>query len=219
MYRNNAVKRTGRGAIIVGMFFVLFGCATSTLETPKSILRRPDLLDHKNLKFGREIPQWVLRSQMEIEDENTYPQRYVFKFESPRSQNLQAAELWTRNFSAAERISQLISTRVEAKFVGAVEGDLNRLQNYLEQVTKTISNTTVSGYKVEADYWIQNRYYNINGEIDENAYTFFALYTISKSSVDRLIRSALEDATEKTALTPAQERARERVSESFSDGL
>ena len=188
-------------------------------EPPTSIVRQPALLDHKNLKFGREIPDWVILDQAEIERSGAYPNSYVFKFESPRSQNLQAADIWTRNFTAPSQIAASITNRVRAKFSGATAGDLNQIDNYLEQVVETLSEVEISGYTAEADYWVQNRYYDTDGEPIEDAYTVIVLYTMQKNILDGLIQQALDGATQVAELTDTQETVRQRVVDSFADGL
>lgn len=211
--------------LVVLLVIMLVGCAGGPEEeepvnanVPEPILRQPDLLDHKNYKFGREVPEWVVMDATEIEDLDEYEDVYVFKFESPRAQSLQGAELWTRNFTAASQIAQTVRNRVQVKFAGAAVGDMDMVESYMEQVVQSLSDAEFSGYQPEADYWIQMRYYEPDGSVDEDAYTYLVMYTIPKNTLDGMIQDALEEADEEPE-TEEEETARQRVREAFENGL
>jgi hypothetical protein len=141
----------------------------------------------------------------------------VFKFESPRAKDLQGAELWTKNFTAASEIAQQVKNRVQVKFAGAAAGDMNKLETYMEQVVKSFSDATFAGYKQKDSYWVQMRYYKSDGKVDEEAYTYLALYTIPKDTLDELVRKALDEANNANKpQSPEEQTARKRVQEAFS---
>ncbi len=212
--------------LVVLLVVMLVGCAGGPEEereplnanVPEPILRRPDLLDHKNYKFGREVPEWVVMDATEIEEMDEYEDVYVFKFESPRAQSLQGAELWTRNFTAASQIAQTVRNRVQVKFAGAAVGDMDMVESYMEQVVQSLSDAEFSGYQPEADYWIQMRYYRPDGSVDEDAYTYLVMYTIPQNTLDRMIQDALDEAGDEPE-TEEEETARQRVREAFENGL
>lgn len=212
--------------LVVLLVIMVIGCAGGPEEetepvnanVPEPILRRPDLLDHKNYKFGREVPEWVVMDATEIEDLSEYEDVYVFKYESPRAQSLQGAELWTRNFTAASQIAQTVQNRVQVKFAGAAVGDMNMVESYMEQVVQSLSDAEFSGYQPEADYWIQMRYYQPDGSVDEDAYTYLVMYTIPRTTLDGMIQDALENADDEPD-TEEEVTARQRVREAFENGL
>jgi len=221
------VKRIGKlTGLALLLALVMAGCASTpepekeslTKNLPAPVLKRPDILDHKNYKFGRDIPDWVVMDATEIEKLPQYQDDYVFKFESPRAQSLQGAELWTRNFTAASQIAQTVRNRVRVKFAGAAVGDMNMVENYMETVVDSLSDAQFSGYQPVADYWIQMRYYRDDGTVDEDAYTYYVLYTIPKTTLDRMIRDALDNADQKPA-TEEEVTARQRVKDAFENGL
>lgn len=189
---------------------------TENVQEP--ILKRPDMLDHKNYKWGREVPDWVVMNTQELEEMDRFEDQYVFKFESPRAQSLQGAELWTRNFQAASQIAQVVRNRVQTKFAGAAAGDMDMLETYMEQVVQSFSDAEFSGYQPVDDYWVQMRYYDDDGSVDEDAYTYLVLYTIPERTLDRMINDALEEADEAPD-TEEEQTARERVKEAFENGL
>jgi hypothetical protein len=187
-------------------------------EVPAPILKRPDILDHKNYKWGRDVPDWVTMDAVEVEQLEKYEDSYVFKFESPRAQSLQGAELWTKNFTAASQIAQIVQNRVQTKFAGAAAGDIDMLETYMEQVVQSFSDAQFSGYTPEDDYWVQMRYYDEEGEVDEEAYTYVVIYTIEKDVLDEMVQNALENAGEEPD-TEEEKSARDRVQEAFAEGL
>lgn len=215
--------------VIVMVFLLIAGCASKPASKPapakpavaQPIVKRPDLLDHKNYKWGKEPPEWVTMNVDELEKLDKYKDVYVFKFESPRAKDLQGAELWTKNFTAASEIAQQVKNRVQVKFAGAAAGDMNKLETYMEQVVKSFSDSTFAGYKQVDSYWVQMRYYKPDGSVDEDAYTYLALYTIPKATLDELVRKALDEAAEANKpKSPDEETARQRVKEAFEkEGL
>jgi hypothetical protein len=216
-----------RGALIVVALLVIAGCGggpepapvSATAGVPAPIARRPDVLDHRNYRFGRDIPEWVVLETNELEQRTEFSDVYVFKFESPRSQSLQGAELWTRNFTAAADIAQTVRNRVQVKFAGAAVGDMDMVESYMEQVVLSFSDAQFSGYQRAADYWMQMRYYNPDGGVEQDAYSYYVLYTIPRNTLDRMIRDALANADRNQPVTEEEQTARDRVKEAFENGL
>jgi hypothetical protein len=212
--------------ILVGsiVLIAVMGCVGAPRGRPRDvdiedpIVRQPDILDHKNYKFGREIPDWVFMEAYEIEQFRDYQDFYVFKFESPRAQSLQGAQMWARNFQAASELTQTIRNRVEVKFAGSAAGDMDRVDEYMEEVVSSLSSAQFSGYRPEADYWVELRYYDAEGEVAEEAYTYYVMYTIPKEILDRTVMKALEEADEES-VSPEARRARDRVKDAFENGL
>lgn len=212
-------------AMSVGL--ILVGCGSDPEPAPsptdnvqEPIVRRPDMLDHKNYKWGRDVPDWVVMNTQELEEMDRFEDEYVFKFESPRAQSLQGAELWTRNFQASSQIAQVVRNRVQTKFAGAAAGDMDMLETYMEQVVQSFSDAEFSGYQPVDDYWVQMRYYNDDGSVDEDAYTYLVLYTIPQSTLDGMIEQALDEAAQEDEADNQEEQtARQRVQEAFENGL
>lgn len=228
------VKKYLLFSIVVALVFsFVTGCASKPAPKPaqpqaskpaapaQPLVKRPDILDHKNYKWGKEPPEWVTMNVDELQKMDKYKDVYVFKFESPRAKDLQGAELWTKNFTANAEIAQQVKNRVQVKFAGAAAGDMNKLEGYMEQVVKSISDATISGYKQVDSYWVQMRYYKPDGSVDQDAYTYLALYTIPKAVLDELVRKALDEAAvANKPKSPDEETARKRVKEAFEkEGL
>jgi len=221
------VKKVVFGLVLAALAFTLVtGCASKpkakgataapAAKVAEPIVRRPDMLDHKNYKWGTQPPEWVTMNVTDLEAMDKYKSDYVFKFESPRAKDLQGAELWTKNFTAAAEIAQQVRNRVQVKFAGAAAGDMNQLGSYMEQVVKSFSDATFTGFKQKDSYWVQMRYYKPDGNVDQDAFTYLALYTIPQATMDELVRKALEEAGQTVKpKTPEEQTARKRVQEAF----
>jgi hypothetical protein len=136
-----------------------------TSPTVVSDVKRPDLLDHKNYTFGREVPEWVMLEQGEIEDLDRYKDDYVFKFEESGA-SLDGVRLWAQQFTAASTIAQQVQNRVQVKVAGANVGDRNEVGGYIEMAVKSLSDATFSGYKERENYWLKRRHYKQDGSVD-----------------------------------------------------
>lgn len=206
--------------LIVGM---VLGCSsspqTSGIGQVSDKVKKPELVDHKNLKWGKEAPIWVTKEAQELETEAQYKDLYLFKFESPRAKSLEGAELWTRDFSVPSEMARMVKMRVESKAVAAAAGDKDLITGYLEDIVKTITNTRLSGFKKVSDYWIQQRYYNAKGEPESDDYTYLVLYSIPKSTLDRLISDAITGADEKKPKTEEEARVRDLVRNAINEGI
>ena len=214
-------------ALLVAFVLLFAGCAggpePEEEQGPQAAepqTKRPVLLDHENYKFGKDMPDWVMMDANEIQQLDQYEDYYVFKFESPRAQSLQGAKIWTRNFEASAQLAQTVRNEVQSKFAGAAVGDTDFIETYQEQVVATFSEAQFSGYAPVADYWIEMRYFDADGDVEEDAFTYFVLYTIEKDTLDRMIQTALDQAEEEAQPeTDEEERAKQRVEEAFENGL
>lgn len=215
---------------VAALSLVFIGCPSAPkpkeepVATPKPevkpVAKKPDIIDHKDYKWGKDVPDWVTMDVTELEKLPEYEGMYLFKFESPRAQDLEGARLYVENMQAATEIARIVSTRVQQKFAGAAAGDLDKLEVYMEAVTKVLAEATVTGYRKLADYWVQMRYYREDGSVDEDAYTFLALYGVDKTTLDDMVRKALEDADNQNKPKSEEEKtARDRVKEAFAEGF
>ncbi|MDR1626367.1 MAG: hypothetical protein LBT33_07480 [Spirochaetia bacterium] len=210
--------------VFAALIASLAGCGSSaaapgTSPTVASDVRLPDLLDHKNLAFGRDVPDWVMLEQGEIEELPKYKDFYVFKFEESGS-SLDGVKLWAQQFTAAATIAQQVNNRVQVKVGGANVGDRNETGGYIEMALKSLSDATFSGYKEAENYWLKRRHYKQDGSVDREDFTYYSLYTIPRKTLDGLISKALNDTSvQEKPKTENEKAARERVKALLEEGL
>ncbi|MFP4363259.1 MAG: hypothetical protein ACLFR1_05270 [Spirochaetia bacterium] len=181
---------------------------------------RPEIIDHKNAQWDRPIPDWVVMEPIELQAMEDYEDVYVFKFESPMAESLEGARIWTNSFSAQSEIARRIRTRVEDRFAGAAAGDVDNLETYMEQVVRVLAQAEFSGYEKVGEFWVLRRYFEDDGSVDREAYTYMVMYTMPREYLDELIQNAMEEADEEVEPESAEETvARERVQEAMSEGF
>lgn len=208
---------------------VCVGCATveksSKGVTEKTKLnvkhaKRPDIIDHKNMKWGKEPPEWVSMEKEEIEKSGTYGDVYVFKFESEKGKDLEGSQMWLKNFSIGSEISRLIAQRVEDRAVSAAEGNKDQVAAFTKELVKIVSQATINGLKKESDYWVLQRYYNSDEEVEGEFYSALILYSVPKSTLDGIVKEAIKQANIKEPTKTLEEKdVRDTVIKAFDQGM
>ena len=207
---------------IPALLLVLAGCASSpdmATQAPEVVAPTYKIVDHKNMVFGTNAPEWCLKEAFELEQEKDYKGKYVFKFDQS-GKDLEGVKLWANGFNAQSQIAKLVNTRVQDKFVGAAAGDKDMLETYMEEVVKILAEARFSGYRQEGDFWALLQYYDTKGKPDRQEYHYYILYTIDKELLDTQIQKYVDgvDQSDKPK-TEEEKTARERVKEAFSDGI
>lgn len=215
-----AIIRIAMGLLGIGL---LASCAgtpkTNGVPEVSPSVKKPELIDHKNLKWGKEVPVWVTIEAQELEKAEEYKDVYLFKFESPRAKSLEGAELWTRDFQVPSEMARTVKMRVESKAAAAAAGDKDKITGYIEDIVKTITDTKLSGFKKVSDYWVQMRYFDAEGKPAGDDYTYLVLYSISKDTLNRLINDAISGADETKPKTEDEKRVRDLVKDALKEGI
>jgi hypothetical protein len=141
---------------------------------------------------------------------------YLFKF-METGNSVDGLTIWARGFSASSEIARLVSTRVQDKFVGAAAGDKDKLETYLEEVVKSVSEAQYSGAAKVASYWWQIQRADASGNLVQ-PFEYYLLYGVPKDQIDQAIKRALAAADEKPA-SPDEQTARDRVKAAMEGGL
>ena len=162
-----------------------------------SKVRKPEMIDHKNQQFGKEIPEWVSMEQYDIEQLPRYKDVYIFKFQSERSKDLEGAQVWLKNFTSNCEVSRLISQRINDKAVSAASGNSSSLDSYTKELVKLVSEANMNGLKKESDYWTCRRFYKPDGDVEGDFYSVFILYSIPRKTLDGIIKDAIAKANNK----------------------
>lgn len=177
-------------------------------------VKKPIMLDYKGRDFDRQVPDWVLDPISKIQE--NYPDKYAFRYESPRAKSKEGAEMYTKNMKAMAEIAGMIETQVKSKFSGASAGDLDAVETYMEQMTQTLAEANISGLRPEDDFWTYRRYFTPEGDVKEDAYTYYILYVIDKQILDDQVNAAIEGVEPETE---EGKRAKDMVRDAWSEGL
>jgi hypothetical protein len=176
----------------------------------------PQIIEHKTSDFGGAVPNWVTKSILELEKDERFADYYVFIVDQPGGKDLIGLQTWAKEFSAQDTIAGMIYTRVKSKFVGALAGDTNMVETYMEQVVKNVSEAEYSGLRVDDEFWIKKRYFDQSGNIEKEEYRYLFLMTVPKKSINDAIQRAMEGTPPETK---EEKAAVDRVKESWGDGL
>jgi hypothetical protein len=205
-------------ALVVGAMLVVSCASGPKVEKPEmSKENKPTVID--DVYHGsRATPDWIFLEPNEMEGKGEYKDVYLFKFVQ-QGQDVDGLRIWVRGFAAASEIARMVSTRVQDKFVGAAAGDKDKLETYLEEVVKSVSEAQFSGARKAADYWWQIQKATVDGNIDQ-FYEYYLLWAVPRDQIDQAIKRALDDAQGKVKPKSEDEQtARDRVKAVMEQGL
>ncbi len=226
------VKKTLLAFSLAAVALVAIGCAGKPEPAPQAaapaaparVVPKYDVLDHKTMALGGDIPEWV---SVYVNDGSTgvealekYKDKYVFVGEDSGT-NREALRQWATGFTVAQDMARLVSTRVQAKFAGAAAGSPDdEYGRYFENVVKSASDASYSGARKESDFWILKRYYKEDGKtVDREVYDYYVLVTIDQETLKRRVEAVINGVKVDKPLSREQQTAVDRVKESFYEGF
>ena len=213
--------------LLLGLVILFIGCATAPApeedsgEEAEVVIQPqvypPQVIEHKNTAFGGTVPEWVFVEPAELEQQETYQEDYVFKFDTT-GKDLDGIKAWASSFEAPKEVSRMVSTRVKNKFAGAQVGDKDMIETYMEEVVKVLSEAEFAGARKAGDFWVYQQYFNDDGTPDKKQYRYLYLYVVPKSMVDDAIERSLEEMGAKSKPKTEEEKtARDRVKQLFDE--
>lgn len=224
------MKKTLSVLFVAVALFALASCvsepAPAAGPAPAETVLTPDILEHKGTALGANVPAWVMayveNGPSGVEKLPEYKGKYVIVLDS-EGQNKQGTLAAMDNMDAPVQIARYLSTRVQQKFAGAQVGDRDELQEYFENVVKTVSEASFSGFMGGPDWWVYLQYYKpgakSKSEVDRRAYRVIKIYTIDQSVLQAQLDKYLKDSAAATAKTPEKQRAIDAVQSSFYEGF
>lgn len=215
---------------IIAVFAITLGCVSKpepAAATPKPAEQvtpkptpppppPPQIIEHKTSDFGGEIPDWLTKTALEMEEEEQFVDHYVFIEDHPGGQDLMGLKTWAKNFSAKEAVAAMVSNRVKSKFVGALAGDIDMVETYMEQVVKSVSEAEFSGLRVNEEFWVKKRYFDQDGNVEKEEYRYLFLITVPRKAINDAIKRAFDESAPETE---EERSAIDRVKESWGDDL
>ncbi len=171
------------------------------------------VIDHKNKALGGNAPEWVFASIADLEADSKYADSYVFKVEAD-GKDKDGVLTMLRGMEVPTMVARQVSTRVKNKFVGAQVGDKDKLETYMENVTKSVAEATITGLREQDNYWVKLQ------EGSDKYYRALLFVTVPRDEIDSAIDRALdEEAARNKPKSEEEQKARDRVKEVFGSGL
>ena len=210
------LKAMPTAALILCAVSLLVSCA-STAGARKTT---PEVIDYKDKKFGKKVPDWVTMEVRELEARKENADVYVFKFISPRGKSLEGVRSITQSLDMPQQVAQMAGVRMKQKAAATATDNLDAVGQAVIRAAETMANVSVSGIRQEAEFWTQDRYFNEDGDVSEESFTYYALYTIPKSVMDKIIKTQIKNALEGVSPKSQEEKdAMERAVNIFENGL
>ncbi|MEL3907292.1 MAG: hypothetical protein P1P65_09775 [Treponema sp.] len=198
---------------------ITVSCASAPSAAPKKG-QTSQMVDYKDKKFGKSVPYWVTMEVRELEARKEYAESYVFKFESPRGKSLEGVRSITQNLDAPQQIAQMAAVRMKNKAAGTGTDTADAAGQAVIRAAETLGSVHISGLRREADFWTQDRYFDAAGEVTEESFTYYVIYTVPRETMDKIIKSELKKALEGVQARSAEEQdALKRAQNIFENGL
>jgi len=209
-----------KAIVLIAAAVLLASCASQPkVEKPVVTQEGKVQVIDDQYHLSRETPDWIFLEPAEIEKASEYKGLYVFKGVST-GKDINGLQLWVKNFVVSSDLARFVSVRVQDKFVGAAAGDIDKLETYMEDVVKSVSEAQYSGARIVKQYWWQIRKSQADGGIAD-VYEYYVLYTVDKAQIDAAIKRSLEENDKKVKPKSEDEQtARDRVKKVMeSEGL
>ncbi|MBU0927643.1 MAG: hypothetical protein KKA67_07830 [Spirochaetes bacterium] len=216
--------------LVLAAVFAVASCVSqpAPAEGPKpaDTVLTPDVLEHKGTALGANVPAWTMayieNGPSGVEKLPEYKGKYVIVLDSEGASK-QGTIAAMDNMDAPVQIARYLSTRVQQKFAGAQVGDRDQLQEYFENVVKTVSEARFSGFMAGPDWWVYLQYYKPGAkaktEVDRRIYRVIKIYTIDQDVLKNQLDKYLNDAEAAVAKTPEKQRAMDAVQSAFYEGF
>jgi len=168
-------------------------------------------MENKGTAFGISAPDWI-KTYVEhgisrVQALPEFNDKYVVIGEES-GVNRQFVLAWADNFSAQQRIGNMLRTTITSEYQARVQGMAQSVgggtpsaageatgvyQQEIDSVINAIVNVSYSGAQREADWWsLRRRYDPDEKDVYSDEYTAYVLYTIPRSELDQQVARALE---------------------------
>ena len=195
--------KIGKIVLAVLVIAMLFSCATTRVRIVE--------LENKGTATNTKTPDWIKvyveHGISRVQARPEFRDKYVVIGEESGA-NQQFVIAWADNFSAQQRIGNMLRTTIVSEYQARVQGQAQSVgggtptaagestgvyQQQIDSVINAIVNVSYSGAQRESDWWSLRRRYDpdVKGEYSD-AYTAYVLYTIPKAELNRQVAHALE---------------------------
>jgi len=195
--------KIGKIVLAVLVIAMLFSCATTRVRIVE--------LENKGTATNTKTPDWIKvyveHGISRVQARPEFRDKYVVIGEESGA-NQQFVIAWADNFSAQQRIGNMLRTTIVSEYQARVQGQAQSVgggtptaagestgvyQQQIDSVINAIVNVSYSGAQRESDWWSLRRRYDpdVKGEYSDS-YTAYVLYTIPKAELNRQVAHALE---------------------------
>jgi len=168
-------------------------------------------LENKGTATNTKTPDWIKvyveHGISRVQARPEFRDKYVVIGEES-GVNQQFVVAWADNFSAQQRIGNMLRTTIASEYQARVQGQAQSVgggtptaagestgvyQQQINSVINAIVNVSYSGAQRESDWWSLRRRYDPDVKDEySDSYTAYVLYTIPKAELNRQVAHALE---------------------------
>jgi len=192
--------------IIAALFaaLVLFSLASCASRPRVRVVELENKGTLQNIRTPAWVNDYIEHGVSRVQDRSEYRNRYVIIGEES-GVNRQFVLAWADNFSAQQRIANMLRTTIASEYQARVQGMAQtsggagtasgEYRQEIDSIVNTIVAVSYSGAQRDADWWsLRRRYDPDERNVFSDEYTAYVLYTIPKAEMNRQVAYALETA-------------------------
>jgi len=215
--KKNEERRMKKVSLILLSSFILFSLFTLLLSCASKPKVKIVEMENKGTAMNISAPDWikvyVADGISKVQARSEFKEKYVVIGEET-GVNRQFVLAWADNFSAQQRIGNMLRTTIVSKYQAGVDAKANTVggansttsagtgsgdyNQQIDSIITSVINVSYSGAQRESDWWILRRRYDPDiKDTYTDEYTAYVLYTIPKAEFNRQVAYALETAVKK----------------------
>jgi hypothetical protein len=218
--------------VLSGTLFLFFSCISSPNEVPVPVYSPPmaaekpaiQIVEHQYSTLNRAAPDWIVQYLSDgipgVEALFRFTDSYVFIDENSGT-NINALNQWAEGFVPAQDFGQLLSARVQARFIGKTGGTPDRdYGRYFEAAVRAVADRSYTDVQVEGRFWVI-RQYTGDGVTrgSQKIYDYYILISIKKEELKTQLNNVLRNALADLKPTREQNTAINRLRDAFYDSF
>ena len=188
---------------------VLAGCASSKAKV-EDVSAKAEVVDHKGVSFGLEIPEWTAAvasgNKDAVKKALGIDKNAVVFLVNQQGDNLDFLQTWADQFGARDQVASAMETTisnvVKTQISGEATDGTSTAEQTLEKFSGQVTNITLNGLQKENDYWTKTR--RLKDGIDkaqgpddyEYTITYVAVFWMDGKLFARQLNEALSDVDE-----------------------
>ena len=151
-------------ALLCAASLLLAGCSSTKVRT-KDVSPKAEVIDHKGVSFGLEIPEWTQAvaagNKDAVKKTLGIDKNAVVFLVYQQGDNLDFLQTWADQFGARDQVASAMETTIsnvaKTQISGEAEDGSSTTEQSLQKYSGQVTNITLNGLQKENDYWTKTR--------------------------------------------------------------